>query len=104
LRRTIRFIDFVGRYGGEEFVVIAPGTELADAITLGERLRQAVGQQSIRLASGATFHATISVGVAEFPTNATNLDSLVEAADVALYAAKHEGRDRVVASTTVATL
>jgi diguanylate cyclase (GGDEF)-like protein len=102
LRLTVRLIDFVGRYGGEEFLVIAPGTELADAVTLGERLRSAVEDQPIRLASGATIHATISVGVAEYPDNALTLPALIAAADVALYTAKHEGRNRVVAASVSA--
>lgn len=98
LRQTVRVFDMVGRYGGEEFLVIAPGTRLDDALVLGERLRAAIEEQTIRVPSGAEINSTVSIGVAEYPANATNLETLIDRADIALYAAKEAGRNRVVAS------
>jgi diguanylate cyclase (GGDEF)-like protein len=103
LRQTLRVFDVVGRYGGEEFLVIAPGTHLGDAVKLGERLRVAIEDQVIRLPSGAEISSTISIGVAEYPTNATELEALIDRADIALYEAKQTGRNRVVASSATAS-
>jgi diguanylate cyclase (GGDEF)-like protein len=99
LRRTARSIDFVGRYGGEEFLVVAPGTQINEASILGERLRAAVAEKpSLVLGNGEPLQLTISVGLAEFPANATSLDQLIDRADTALYVSKRGGRNRVTAS------
>jgi diguanylate cyclase (GGDEF)-like protein len=99
LRRTARSIDFVGRYGGEEFLVVAPGTQINEASILGERLRAAVAETpSIGLTNGEPLQLAISVGVAEFPANASSLDQLIDRADTALYVSKRGGRNRVTAS------
>jgi diguanylate cyclase (GGDEF)-like protein len=95
MRRTARGIDFVGRYGGEEFVVLVPGTWSEDATTLGERLRRAVELESLRTTQGQTYRVTISVGIAGLPEHARDAESLRDCADRALYAAKQSGRNRV---------
>jgi diguanylate cyclase (GGDEF)-like protein len=103
LRRTARSIDFVGRYGGEEFLVVAPGTNINDASTLGERLRAAVAETpSVMIDDIEPMQLTISVGVAEFPANARSLDQLIARADTALYVSKQGGRNRVTASRLMA--
>jgi two-component system cell cycle response regulator len=96
LRRTARSIDFVGRYGGEEFVVLVPGTWSEDAATLGERLRRAVAESSFDLADNRPLRLTISVGVAGLPEHALDAGSLNDSADKALYGAKRSGRNRVI--------
>jgi diguanylate cyclase (GGDEF)-like protein len=96
LRRSARGIDFVGRFGGEEFVVLVPGTWSDDAATLGERLRRAVAETPFVLARDLPTHLTISVGIAGLPEHAQDADSLNDVADKALYSAKHSGRNRVV--------
>ncbi|MCC6791916.1 MAG: GGDEF domain-containing protein [Thermomicrobiales bacterium] len=95
LDQTARSIDFVGRYGGEEFIVIAPETWSVDALVLGERLRAQV--ESLRLAGpdAAYLRLTISTGIAGYPEHAETLDQLVERADQALYHSKQAGRNRV---------
>jgi len=98
LRRTARSIDIVGRYGGEEFLVVAPGTQLDEAVILGERIRLAVERATMTLADGQTLRLTISVGLAEFPRNAESLDGLIVQSDAALYASKRAGRNQVTAS------
>jgi two-component system cell cycle response regulator len=101
LRATIRKEDFVARFGGEEFVVIARETGLEGAQLLGERIRSAV-ERSRCVWQDAELSVTVSVGVtvssmpAEFVPGETERQ-LIDASDRALYRAKQEGRNRVVA-------
>ncbi|HUF65456.1 MAG TPA: diguanylate cyclase [Gemmatimonadaceae bacterium] len=96
LRDHAREIDRVGRYGGEEFVILLPGTLLDEGVTFAERLRHAVEMHIFRIA-GATVKRTMSCGVAAWPhTDIRTEDDLLRAADDALYAAKELGRNRVV--------
>jgi len=94
LGQRLRKTDIIGRYGGEEFAVILPNTEGADAGRLMNRIRAAFGQ--IRhIAKNDEFYVTFSCGVATFPAIATP-ELLTTTADDALYAAKNQGRDRVI--------
>jgi diguanylate cyclase (GGDEF)-like protein len=95
LDRTARSIDYVGRYGGEEFIVIAPGTWSEDARILAERLRAQVERIDLEGADTDYLRLTISVGIAGFPEHADSLDLLIERADQALYRSKELGRNRV---------
>lgn len=97
LNSTVRKEDIVCRYGGEEFVVILPGTEEAEACLLAERLRVAVEDCLIK-ADGHEVRVTCSFGVAQADLSSP---ALVEQADAALYTAKKSGRNRVVASAAV---
>jgi diguanylate cyclase (GGDEF)-like protein len=85
---SVRDGDVVGRWGGEEFMVIAPGTTLADAGELAERIRAAVAS-----ARPGGLHVTASIGVAS--SSASPPDGLVDLADASLYRAKEDGRNRV---------
>jgi diguanylate cyclase (GGDEF)-like protein len=85
-----REIDVPARYGGEEFAVILPGCDGSDALDVAERLRAAVA------AEPGPVQVTISAGVAVFPADGAEADSLVAAADSALYRAKRQGRNRTV--------
>ncbi|EKD54154.1 MAG: hypothetical protein ACD_60C00120G0024 [uncultured bacterium] len=88
----LRKTDFVGRYGGEEFAVVLPDTESEAAITLCKNIRELFSQ--IVFKTGAReFHVTLSAGIASFP-KVRGAKNLIEAADKALYQAKHEGRNR----------
>ena len=96
LRDHAREIDRVGRYGGEEFVILLPGTVLDEGVTFAERLRHAVESHTFRFAGG-TVRRTMSCGVAVWPhTELRREDDLLRAADDSLYAAKEKGRNRVV--------
>ena len=92
----LRTADVAGRWGGEEFLVILPETELADAVVAAERIRDLVSGHRFSIAGGA--HLTCSIGVAAYPYDASTRDELVEAADQAMYAAKRLGRDQVRAA------
>ena len=84
--RQIRETDVLGRWGGEEFMVLCPGTMAEDAITIAEKLRQRVAELPLRV--------TISCGLAGYRSG-ESMDALINRADKALYAAKHAGRNLV---------
>ena len=92
LTDTVRASDFVGRYGGEEFLILLPATAIARACEIAEKLRAAVADIRVPTVEQGT---TLSVGVAVFPEHAIDAGSLQRAADRALYAAKNAGRDRI---------
>ena len=99
LQETVRDIDLAGRWGGEEFVVGLPGTDLAGGAHLAERVRAAFAERTIEARSGKQFHVTATFGVAEFNGRGGLLD-LLAAADAALYRAKRAGKDRVATATS----
>jgi two-component system, cell cycle response regulator len=89
----IRKVDFVGRYGGEEFCVVLEETDTDGALLMAERLREEAKKLSFASEKGP-FHIAISLGVALYPNDASNKEELMEHADQALYFAKRNGRDQ----------
>ena len=94
LVKHARTVDRVCRYGGEKITVILPGIDEIGAMKTAERLREAVERQPFGI-GGKTININVSIGVATYPQQAESLEALVKAADVALYAAKGGGRNRV---------
>ena len=93
-----RSVDFFARYGGEEFVAILPDTNLTGALTIAERMREAVFELGIAHSGSLLQRLSLSIGVAcQIPARGTTSDSLIKAADAALYQAKRGGRNRVAA-------
>jgi diguanylate cyclase (GGDEF)-like protein len=90
-----RDFDTPARYGGEEFAVVLPGCGPEEAVAIAERLRRAVS------AAPSIVPITASAGVATYPSHAGDADTLVRAADEALYRSKHGGRDRTTQSAGV---
>jgi diguanylate cyclase (GGDEF)-like protein len=104
-RRCVRAEDIVCRYGGEEFVVILPETTPETALQKAETIRAHVSQLRLRFRNEALREVTISIGVATYPQSGNTLEEMLRAADRALYAAKHGGRNQVVmAAANVATV
>lgn len=95
VQKTLRGSDLFGRWGGEEFIVLMPETGIAEAVEAAERVREAVRTLEF-CAEGDNFGVTISIGVAQLDPAETS-DALMQRVDKALYAAKHAGRDRVLA-------
>ena len=108
IRDNVRRVDVIGRYGGEEFVVVTPEIKKSEALELAERIRSAIARRSLHLYDEET-HVTVSIGLSSFPEDITKkgitefsesfLQHLIQMADKALYRAKEEGRNRVVAYT-----
>jgi diguanylate cyclase (GGDEF)-like protein len=97
LRRTVRESDVAGRWGGEEFALVLPGTDAIGGARLAERARVAIQARRVKMPNGDQCSVTASFGVASFPES-HELGEILAAADSALYAAKGEGKNRVVVS------
>jgi diguanylate cyclase (GGDEF)-like protein len=93
IRGALRATDIVGRWGGDEFVVLLPRTDLPGALTVAERLGAAVAEQTICLPDAAPISVTVSIGVAA--DESPDADDLLGRADLSLYQAKSAGRGRV---------
>lgn len=95
LRRTVRRSDVAGRYGGDEFMIILPGTSIEGARELAEKVRLAVQDLKLDLPGNRHLRLSVSLGVAGCCSPGADLDRLVSNADAALYASKDAGRNRV---------
>lgn len=92
----LRPLDMLGRIGGEEFAILLPGTQLPEAVAVGERLRAAVERKAIPFGD-VKIRLTVSIGAAKAETEAETIEPALAAADAALYRAKENGRNRVIA-------
>jgi diguanylate cyclase (GGDEF)-like protein len=97
LAEAVRASDFVGRNGGEEFIVLLPNTDTDEAIGVAEKIRVAISDITV---TGVDLPITASLGVATIPHHASDGEQLVRTADRALYLAKNNGRDRVEAAAS----
>jgi diguanylate cyclase (GGDEF)-like protein len=93
----VRAYDIVGRFGGEEFVVLLPATTDTETVHVAERIRARIAALPL---PSPDDQLTVSIGVSVFPQHCENLDGLLHTADMAMYAAKAAGRDRVHLSGT----
>jgi diguanylate cyclase (GGDEF)-like protein len=94
---TLFAIDIVGRWGGEEFVVLLPETDAAAALKAAERIRAAIAKHRFSAVDGARL--TCSIGVATRPDDGGDRDILLASADRAMYTAKQLGRNKVTAAS-----
>ncbi|MFH1397599.1 MAG: GGDEF domain-containing protein [Candidatus Omnitrophota bacterium] len=94
IKDSIRQIDILGRYGGEEFCLALPETKKEEARFAAERIREAIEDEAIR-AYDENLKITISLGIAMLPEDALDTEALIDKADQALYKAKQAGRNRV---------
>ena len=84
----MREFDLIGRYGGDEFVIVLPGTSQHHALQIAERFRKTIEQTDAP-------HYTISIGIATYPRDGITVKALIEAADAGLYKSKARGRNTV---------
>lgn len=97
IRQSVRGIDIVSRMGGEEFAILSPQTETGEALTVAERVREAVhGHSFPHDESQPLGSVSLSAGVATYPSQADSLEELLNNADRALYRAKNAGKNRVL--------
>lgn len=93
-KSNIRTVDVFGRYGGEEFIILLPETELVEAFQITERLCNKIADSPISTSAGP-INITASFGIASFNTDVGDLNALLRHADMALYSAKRNGRNRL---------
>lgn len=95
IQKTIRHVDIPARYGGEEFTVVLPETSASNALIIAERLRKRISEIEVPVGSDTIIRPTVSVGLAEFPSAAEDIKTLIDYADKALYASKTNGKNCV---------
>jgi two-component system cell cycle response regulator len=99
IRKSIRGIDLACRYGGEEFVIVMPETDMHVASMVAERLRRSIAGEPFAIDRGnKRIGVTISIGLATLERKGEPIADVLKRADVALYRAKHDGRNRVVSA------
>jgi diguanylate cyclase (GGDEF)-like protein len=96
LQKSMRSFDVCGRYGGEEFIMVLPETEIQGGYILAERVRKNISKLSFPGSNGDVIKLTCSIGLATLDNNNYRVEQLIEAADEALYMAKNNGRNQVV--------
>ncbi len=94
IRKAVRDFDSVGRYGGEEFIVVLSNCDIEAAKLVCERIRASVADEPIT-ENAVPIHATVSIGLAYYNGELDSIERIVGAADAALYRAKNLGRNRV---------
>ncbi len=94
LGKAVRETDFIGRYGGEEFVVILPETHTSDAALIAEKMRELIAERPVFF-EGRPINVTVSIGVAELNSGMTNYEEVFQCADRALYISKENGRNQI---------
>ena len=96
-KKSVREVDLVGRYGGEELIILLPETDRGSSMQVAERLRTSISATPIKV-FGKEIWVTVSIGVATQDENTIHLETLIARADQAMYIAKHKGRNRVAMS------
>jgi diguanylate cyclase (GGDEF)-like protein len=94
-KESVRSCDYVARYGGEEFILVLPEIGPEDGVKAAERIRKKVAKESFA-GDGKPIQITVSVGVASYPKDGDDSQSIIRHADTALYKSKESGRNRVV--------
>ena len=102
LRRAVRTHDLPVRYGGEEFALVLSETDMTGAVAVAERIRRSIETDFLEV-NGVVIKITASFGVSVFSDCADDMDSLIKAADVALYWSKEHGRNQVTAAPAKVT-
>lgn len=97
-KQCVREVDLIGRYGGEEILILLPDTALDVCARVAERIRKTIAQTPIQIKENTELNLTASLGIAAKNPGTNALDTLIKYADQALYIAKHKGRNQVAQS------
>src|SRR5437867_4611914 len=104
-REELRHYDVPARFGGEEFSILLPETTPEQALEIAERVRRALADKRFEVeTSSEPIQATVSIGVASFPEDGKGANELIHQADLAVYRAKLQGRNRVLAASAESQL
>ena len=95
IQEVLRNVDIIGRLGGEEFASVLPETGIEKATEVAERLREVISAGEVTLPDGINIHFSVSIGISALIDKNSNIDTLLNEADKALYRAKQEGRNRI---------
>ncbi|MBI3735046.1 GGDEF domain-containing protein, partial [Candidatus Sumerlaeota bacterium] len=95
IRHIVRASDVIGRFGGEEFCIALPKTDLDQAVELAEKIRLGINSEQYGVSNGTLFNISVSIGAAQLQPDAKDITPLIRDADNALYRAKESGRNRV---------
>ncbi|MDH4161208.1 MAG: diguanylate cyclase [Nitrospirota bacterium] len=95
LRNVLRSVDIAGRYGGDEFLLIVPETQIEGVRSLAEKIREAIQRTEIRVDKEKTLAMSLSMGIATLASLPEDVDGLISRVDTALYNSKHSGRNRI---------
>ena len=96
IEKYVRGIDYIGRYGGEEILIVLPATSETESVEIAERIRRSLASTPIAVNEAQHINLTVSIGVAIFPADGETEGTLLSCADQALYQAKGAGRNQVV--------
>jgi diguanylate cyclase (GGDEF)-like protein len=94
IKDSVRQVDFIGRYGGEELAIVLPETGKSYARVAAERIRHSLSQKPVNIYD-ESLQITVSIGISAYPQDGIRSKELIEKADRALYSAKERGRNRV---------
>jgi len=95
LKNSLRTIDSVYRFGGEEFVLLLHETDSKQALKIAERIREEIAKEEIKLYDGKTIYITISAGISTVTNTVKNIQEMIDKADMAMYKAKQLGKNKV---------
>ena len=96
IEKYVRGIDYVGRYGGEEIIIVLPDTSETESVEIAERIRRSLASTPIVVSESEFVNVTVSIGISIFPRDGIEQDVLLNNADQAMYYAKDAGRNQVV--------
>lgn len=100
VREELRGSDVLARFGGDEFIALLPETESRGSREMGERIRRAIEGATMDV-RGGDISTTVSIGLASYPADGGNLEVIIDKADKAMYRAKQQGRNKVIAAADV---